>query len=136
MNRFFLLSLLLVLSACAGTGEKPKEEKPQLVLKATDFNALPGWRGEFDVGAVTAFEKSCARIMKAESAKPFFTSMPESRTYGHWQKICTNFAATDKSNPALLKQFFENNFQPYTAYADTTTEGLFTGYYEAALNGS
>jgi membrane-bound lytic murein transglycosylase A len=133
MNRILALSLLLILTACAG-GLKPGEKAP-LHLKVADFKALPGWRGDFDAGSITAFEKSCTRILKADPGKDF-GPIPEAGKYGQWQAICNNFAALDKGDGRVVKNFFETNFQPYAVYAGSTPKGLFTGYYEATLHGS
>ena len=138
MKRFLFLSLLVLLSACAGTGEKPKEEKPPLVLKMVGFNALPGWgrsQNAFYGTAGAAFDKTCARVAKAPPEKTF-GPIPEAGTYERWQALCTEFALRDKSNDVPVQEFFEKNFQPYAVYAGTEQEGLFTGYYEAALRGS
>jgi membrane-bound lytic murein transglycosylase A len=138
MIRIFLLSLLLVVTACETTKPPATDEKPPLVLKAADFNDLPGWTNSsnafFGAGGA-AFDKSCARIVKADASKQF-GPIPEARTYARWQTLCKGFAGVDKNSAAAVRNFFEANFQPYAAYAGEEPEGLFTGYYEAALRGS
>lgn len=138
MKRFLFLSLLMLLSACAGMGEKPKEEKPPLVLKTAKFSDLPGWGrspNAFYGAAGTAFDKTCARVTKADPAKPF-GPIQQAGHYGRWQELCKEFATRDKSNDVPVQEFFEKNFLPYAVYAGGEQEGLFTGYYEAALRGS
>ncbi|MGB4107530.1 MAG: murein transglycosylase A [Alphaproteobacteria bacterium] len=134
MTRFFLLSMLLVLSACAT--KSPPEEKPQRVLKAVEFNALPSWSdSSLYIRAAEAFGKSCVRIAKADPAKNF-SEIPEAKTYGDWQRICAALAGVPKEDATALREFFESNFRPYAVSAGHEAEGLFTGYYEAALRGS
>lgn len=137
MSRFILLSLLLVLSACAGT--KPQtEEKQPLVLKAADFNALPGWgssKNAFFGNAGLAFDKTCERILKTDPSKNF-GPIPEAGTFARWKSLCTEFVARDRSSDLPVRQFFEKNFQPYAVFAGSNPDGLFTGYYEASLRGS
>ncbi len=136
MTRFFLLSLLLVLSACAGAPKESKDEKPQRVLKAAEFSALPAWGdSSLYIRATEAFSKSCARIVKNDPAKNF-SEIPEAKTYGDWQRICAGLAGVPKDDATALRQFFESNFQPYAVSAGSEAEGLFTGYYEASLRGS
>lgn len=138
MRQFLFLSTLIFLAACAGTPTPAPKEKEQLVLKPVSFNALPGWGKSGNasyVKAGEAFDKSCARILKvSDPAKPF-GPIPEAGSFGRWQDLCQEFAALDRNNEAI-RAFFEQNFQPYAASAGAEPEGLFTGYYEAALNGS
>ena len=127
--------LLLFLAACA-TKPPPAEEKPARVLKEVGFNALPAW-GDSSVyiRAADAFGKSCTRIIKNDPAKNF-SEIPEAKTYGDWQRICSGLAGVPKDDAKALRQFFESNFKPYAVSAGKEPEGLFTGYYEASLRGS
>lgn len=137
MRNFIVLSVLLFLAACAGG--PGKETKAPLVLKAADFKSLPGWgqsKNAFFIKTAEAFDKSCGRIVKVkDTAKPF-GPIPEAGNFGQWQSLCAKFAGVDKANDANIRAFFENNFRPYAATAGGKADGLFTGYYEAALRGS
>lgn len=136
MRNYILMSVLFFLAACAGT-PAPQGKQP-LILKQAGFEDLPGWSQQPDEvydGAAAAFEKSCARIQKADPAKKF-GPVPEAGTYGQWQPLCEEFKSFDKPDAIATRRFFEKNFTPYAAYAGTSPEGLFTGYYEASLRGS
>lgn len=136
MTRFFLLSLLLVVSACTTAPKKDEGEKPPRVLKPVEFKALPAWSdSSLYIRAAEAFGKSCARIAKADPAKNF-SEIPEAKTYGDWQRICAGLVSVSKDDAGALKTFFESNFRPYAVSAGNEPEGLFTGYYEASLRGS
>lgn len=131
----FLISYIFFLTSCVTA---PQEEKPPLVLKPASFSDLPGWGASanaFYGPAGAAFDKTCARIMKADASKQF-GPIPQAGTYARWQPLCAEFLARDKSNDLPVREFFEKNFQPYAVYAGNEQDGLFTGYYEAALHGS
>lgn len=66
--------------------------------------------------------------------------MPPDKDFGvggyarDWQAVCANIPSTITTDTA--RQFYEMNFIPYLASNHGVEEGLFTGYYEASLNGS
>ena len=134
---FTVLLCLFFLTACA---EDP--EKAPLYVKASSFRDLPGWRDDNLADAVAAFDRSCARIGKKSedlavnpglyidknTQKPLY--------YGDLGKACAALAVLPNRENETLRSFFEQWFQPYEARAGSQKEGLFTGYYEAALHGS
>ncbi len=124
----FILSscVLLLLSACAAVDP----ETAPLVLKPASFRDLPSWEKDRSEQALAAFSYSCERILKHEATQAFG---PDGigGTYGDWQRACRNLPVTN------ARTFFETYFQPYQAtMAGKKKNGLFTGYYEPALNGS
>ncbi|MCI5059494.1 MAG: murein transglycosylase A [Alphaproteobacteria bacterium] len=133
--RFFLTFLALFLCSCAATGPAPSPDAP-LKMSQNSFSALPGWQDENfrDLGA--AYQKSCNVLLRRDSQGLMKSGHPEFGKYQEWQIVCRQFAKVNKTNPAAIRQFFESNFTPYSAHAGTNPEGLFTGYYEASLNGS
>lgn len=127
-------AVALLFSACA-----PKEEiKPPpdvLTLAPLSFADLTGWRSDPVAQAVPALARSCAR----------FKSLPADRIVGpngvagtiaDWQGPCARLADLPASDDAVARAFFEQNFTPYAAGNNGVREGLFTGYYEAELEGS
>jgi len=132
-HTILLFSFLFLLTSCADTVQE--DEKPQLSLKAERFSSLPGWGGDDLKTFSAAFQKSCDRIAKIPGDRAF-GPLKEAGTHKDWQKICFAFNALTPKNQITLQAFFENNFIPYQVRADNEAEGLFTGYYEASLNGS
>lgn len=128
MIRVVSLLCLFLLSACA----MPDKEKEPLMLAPATFDALPGWQQDDHVRTLEAFKRSCERILKNDPARPFG---PDGigGIYGDWFPACRD-AAEKKEGAA--RDFFEQYFTPYQAHAGRYKDGLFTGYYEAALNGS
>jgi membrane-bound lytic murein transglycosylase A len=133
MPRFLLsLSFLLLLSACAATPTGDTDNLP-LVLKPAAFSDLTGWASDDHAQSLSAFAKSCTRILKQAPEKTFGAA-PVGGTYGDWQPACRALAATP---PTDARIFFETWFSPYQALmGGDLSEGLFTGYYEASLHGS
>lgn len=137
--RHFILLFLLILTACDEVEPPPQaveEAKPPvMVLEAVGFNTLPDWGSDDFKSFIPAFEKSCKRI-KNIPADRSFGAMEQAGTYGDWQNICTKFQTEIVDNSQDIKAFFETYFTPYMVRSDDDPMGLFTGYYEASLNGS
>lgn len=128
--RLAALCAALLVAACAGIDK----EKAPLVLKPVSYGALPGWGDDNGMAAARqAFEKSCARIVKKDPSVPFGPDGIGGH-YADWQAVCAKL----QNWPAdQTRAFFQQNFTPYLATFDGRgDEGLFTGYYEASLNGS
>ncbi len=131
-NFSYLFLLLLFLNGCAAVDM----EKAPLVLRPASFSDMPGWDSDDQAQTLTAFGKSCARILAKDPATPFGADA-QTGTYGDWQKPCRALPQLPAgANAAEARSFFETWFQPWQATADGAGEGLFTGYYEAALRGS
>lgn len=131
----FLALIALALLPLAGceTAKLP-EETAALVLKPASFADLRGWRGDAQSAALEAFARSCARIVKKDPASAFG---PVGGTYGDWRPACAALPQVAPGDDAAARAFLETWFRPWSAEADTgEAGGLFTGYYEAALNGS
>lgn len=133
--RFLIFSLLFLLGACAAptTPIPPKSEKLNLVEES--FSSLPNWKQENFVGFAQAYERSCDRIVKKE-AQSLIGNDPLFGKAQEWQIACRKFSKINKNNLSDVRVFFEQNFVPHSVRAGQNPDGLFTGYYEAALKGS
>lgn len=129
-NILCFLSLTLVLSSC-----DKSIESPELRLSPASFKQLPGWANDDLLSWVEAFERSCQRFT-ARPAEQEFGIIPEAGTFRKWQLICQELSRVQVVNSLGLRTFIEENFVPYQLSAGDEPEGLFTGYYEAALRGS
>ncbi|MGN6703003.1 MAG: murein transglycosylase A [Burkholderiaceae bacterium] len=95
--------------------------QPAQTLKATTFDALPGWRADDLRKAWPAFLASCEAMVR----KP------------EWKEPCTVAQDVDARDEKAVRIFFEAFFLPYrVANADGSTTGLVTGYYEPLLDGA
>lgn len=139
--RLFLPLLLSVfaLSACTGVSGLTSSDDHGLTLKKTEYTQLKGWLDDNHDGALTAFSKSCDRILKQDPYKAFGRN-GVGGIYGDWKPACdalaTLYITGNVKNPELARGFFEQWFDPYQAKTGFSTKGLFTGYYEATLFGS
>src|SRR5688572_10420012 len=108
--RFALFIPLIFLSACAGTPPSTQEKTSQpLTFRAVSYKELPGWENETFEGMSVAFEKSCARIVKASSEKQFGPN-DKWGTYGYYQRTCREFEFLPSRDGTSLRAFFEKNF--------------------------
>ncbi|MCB1783532.1 MAG: murein transglycosylase A [Alphaproteobacteria bacterium] len=115
--------------------EEVVPQKIEMVLVPAAFADLPGWDEDDLRTFVTAFSRSCVRILKADPARAF-GGLAEAGTYARWQGACGAFLSMDDKSPAALKGFLEAYFQPFAVQANEEPVGLFTGYYEASLRGA
>ncbi|OIR00753.1 membrane-bound lytic murein transglycosylase A precursor [mine drainage metagenome] len=99
-------------------------------LEPVTFQELPGWREDRVLAALPALRRSCRKI----------TAMPEGRQLGlagaasDWTGPCGALRAVEDEMSA--RDWAERWLQPYLVTAGGSPEGIFTGYCEAALNGS
>lgn len=128
---FSLCFVLGFLASCAGMAP----EEAALRIKPAQFDHLPGWGQDDPSDALAALENSCARILKKDPGLPVSTDI-DAGLYGDWQAVCEEMKLVPKNDPAAVRAFFEDRFQPYAAYGGFSRTGLFTGYYEPELNGA
>lgn len=114
--------------------EEEKPKKDALVLENAQFSDLSGWNKDTLDAFLPALHLSCGKILK----------LPDTRSLGaeklagtaaDWKELCSNALALP-ADTAVIKSFLEANFTPFSVTNNNQTEGLFTGYYEASLNGS
>lgn len=146
LSRTVLFGVVLssALSACAPLSKAPVPTEPstsqkpsKIELRGTTFSALPGWSSDHQAQALTAFQKSCAKIltlpltrrMAANDAAP-------GGTVAQWQGPCTAVKTLKSGDDAAARRFFETWFMPYEVRENAKPSGLFTGYYEPQLKGS
>jgi len=135
---FWLLILLLIMTACARPPEPPPEvigpvievppavEEPVVeekvpLLQAVDWEELPGWRDDDPGLALGAFLQSCSAL----------------KWRPQWQPACQVAGTLDKPSRDTVRRFFEEHFDPHRVSRENgDTEGLLTGYYVPDLRGS
>lgn len=135
-----LLSLLFLTTLPACTTQAPALYAPEdtpLTLRPVPFNELPGWDHDDLGGIVKALGYSCTKIMAQNPEKPF-GDPAWNISAGDWAGACHRIEG-DRLKPGAFdnpRAFLEFYFTPHEAVAGDYKEGLFTGYYEAALKGS
>lgn len=132
------IGLALLLTACSGGALKPvttssTQSLPQ--LKPVSFSELPSWQTDSVLDALKAFDGSCARILKSDPAKNF-GKVIDLGTMSVWQTACAARPNIQTATNDTARNYFETYFSPYAVTVDGNEDGLFTGYFEASLNGS
>ena len=120
--------LLALLAAC--TPRPPPPDK--LTLGPASFADLTGWQQDDVAGALGAFGRACARLLK----RPETTALGIAGTVADWRPPCAALASLDGTDAAAARRFFETWFSPWKAGNNGKAEGLFTGYYEPELSGA
>lgn len=104
-------------------------------LVPASFSDLPGW-GQDDLQTlIPAMERTCARMLRAAPEKPL-GPLPQAGIYADWHPACQAFMELADRSAQNLKAYYETYFTPHGVRLGDTETGLFTGYYEARLNGS
>lgn len=136
--RNLLLSVSVVLAACSTTTTDTKispypADDAALTITPVNFASLPGWDADNLDGTIDALARSCAKLKAQDQTNPF-GDPAWNITVGDWAPACGKIASGEAA--ADPRAFFQMFFTPYEATSGTYKEGLFTGYYEAALKGS
>lgn len=101
--------------------------------------ALPGWTEDTVVQALPALKRSCDAL-KSLAPDAVIGNGPIARPAAAWHAACAQIQDTQEGD-ANVRATLERAFTPYRVTASSGTgreisKGMFTGYYEAELNGS
>lgn len=145
-HRLALASSGLLFALFLASCESPKKESEEpsdeeqvelggLRLQAAAFEELPGWEDDSLEEALPALQRSCRRLLTQPDERALG---PDglAGTVGDWRAPCTHLEATSSSDPEQLRQLFQSEFTPLAVLDGEEPQGLFTGYYEAELQGS
>jgi membrane-bound lytic murein transglycosylase A len=127
-----VVALAVILFSCQQPVPPPK-----LTLKQLRFDELAGWSDDNVAAAVPALLKSCAVIVTRGDNEPLDPKVKSGDfgLVGDWRGPCAT-AARLTGTDAASRAFFVGNFVPLLASNNGASDGLFTGYYEVALNGA
>ncbi len=136
MTRITLIIIALLLQSCLFSSKVMIRGKGNIKLEQSDFNSLEGWEKGDQKKALQAFLHSCNK----------FAKMPQNRliggqigniTVGDFRDICDIAEVVKTMSTKQTRNFFENWFRVFEVSKKFGgSEGVFTGYYEASLNGS
>jgi membrane-bound lytic murein transglycosylase A len=122
----------------AGCAKKPPVEMPdRLLLVATTFEQIPGWRDDALGEAVPALDRSCARLRGQADDRPVGPGGGGlAGTVADWRAACAAIGALPAGDGAAARAALETWFAPFKAMNNERADGLLTGYYEAELRGA
>lgn len=129
--RCLTILFVFTFSGCLSVPEKsPSNDK--ILLQPDTFESLPGW-GDDELSAFApAFNKSCERVLNGDPSEKM-GALAEAGAFADWQPLCREFMGLQAHQ---LKSFFENRTMPYLVTSNGGNTGLFTGYFEASLEGA
>jgi len=139
--------MLLALGACAELGDivasipertepiLPKTEETSFNLVPEKFEHVPGWKTDVHSDVLPALIRSCEKFEKLPKNKAVGV-LEEMGRIEDWLPICQSARIIRPGNAAETQYFFESRFQAYSVGSRWLNSGLFTGYYEAELNGA
>jgi membrane-bound lytic murein transglycosylase A len=139
------LGLIFLLASCGQPPEekadKPEAEEQQpdeaapALLTATSFDRLPGWQEDNVSAALPALRASCARLLRAGDDRQVGPHGLAGQVVD-WRQPCAALAGLPAADDQAVRKVLEAEFRPFVVSTGRQEEGLFTGYYEAALKGS
>ena len=138
----WIVLALAALFAAAAAGYRllvraPPE--PRLTLAPARFDRLDGWDEDRVAAALPALLRSCRKLLTKSDAAPIAARKPGGADFGtvaDWRPVCAAAATLPPDDEKAARQFFEAGFVPFLAGNNGEPDGLFTGYFEIALNGS
>ena len=125
--------LFLTLAACEREPEEAVPEEPS-VWQPADYDELPGWEEDDHAAALFALRRSCSKLQRRPVERPMGQD-PRAGLVADWLAACSALPDSG-ATPAEARAYFEDWFLPIALHAPEGPEGLFTGYYEAELEGA
>ena len=130
-----IIILSISLQGCLGSKVTIKG-KNNLKLQQVDFTQISGWENDEQKMALNAFIHSCDKFAKMPQNREIASDLG-SVTAGDFRDVCEIAEVVKIMDEKQARNFFENWFVPFSVKTRSgKTNGLFTGYYEASLNGS
>lgn len=130
------LILIFFLSSCLFSQRVYIRGKGNIRLTQVDFRDLSGWQNEDHKKALQAFIHSCNKFAKMPQKRDIGGQIGDIKV-GDFRDVCEIAGLVKTMSIKQTQNFFENWFRPFIVETRSgKTEGLFTGYYEASLNGS
>jgi membrane-bound lytic murein transglycosylase A len=136
MLRFGLIFTLIALTSCFFTSKSTITGKGDIKLIQVDYSDLDSWEKDNHKEALQAFIHSCNKFSK-RAQKRLIGGQIGNITAGDFRDVCEIAQVVKTMSNAQAQNFFENWFRPFLVENRSGKQrGLFTGYYEASLNGS
>lgn len=136
VTNFSVLSCILLLQGCLIFEKITIKGKGNIKLTQVDFHSLDNWENDDHKKALQAFIQSCNRFSKMAQNRVIGGQIGDI-SVGDFRDVCEIAQVVKTMSAKQAKNFFENWFKPFlVADKSNNSKGIFTGYYEAELNGS
>jgi len=117
----------------------PTSGQEQVSWRPVPFAELVGWNDDAPDGALAAFRRSCRVFAKRGGDEPVGADDRAGRVRD-WQEVCDLADGVPSPagtiDPERARAFFETTMTPIAVTGANGAEGVFTGYYEAELDGA
>ncbi len=131
----FAIFLLFFTTSCFQT-DTIITGKGDIKLKETTFNELEDWDEANHRNSLLSFLNSCQKIAKLPQTRAIGGQI-DNITAADFRDVCEIGEVVKGLSDRQITNFFQNWFKPYLiSNRKNESRGLFTGYYEANLNGS
>lgn len=121
---------MLILASCSGKPERIGGRSFE--LEKVSYGDLQGWEKD-DFSLFDSALKSVCQVIVKKSQQTLASEYFE-YSLAEYKKHCQKILNT--KNKSALKEYIEQNFEPYLVYAGGTAQGKFTSYYEANIRAS
>lgn len=136
MPKILLITLLLVLSSCLFNQKVTIKGQGGVKLTEVDYQTLNGWQEDDHKKALQSFLHSCNKFAKMAQSRSIGRQIAKI-TVEDFRDVCDIAQIVKTMSSKQAKNFFENWFSPFLVEdREKGSRGIFTGYYEASLNGS
>ncbi len=134
--RIFSIFFLLLIQSCLFSSKITISGKGNIRLHEVEFEDFKDWNHANHKMALQAFLHSCNKFAKMPQ-KRLMGGQIGNIVVGDFRDVCEIAEIVKTMDKKMTQNFFENWFRPFlvtTKYGGS--QGLFTGYYEASLEGS
>ena len=136
MSKYFGFFLVFFLTSCLFSQKITLKGNGNIRLTQIDFEQLNGWNDGDHKSALRAFLHSCRKFAKMADETSISGQLVQIKVKD-FRDVCDIAEVIKTMNSKQAKNFFENWFKPFqVSNRKGNSHGLFTGYYEASLNGS
>ena len=131
LKRGLIFVFCIFLFSCSGEDKEVHQIRP-FELKKSAFEQLEGWEAD----NLCSFQKALSLVCRQVCSKKRNTITSDVVSYSA-EAYCEKCAEMAKfHNDTALKQYIQDNFNPYLVIANGQEKGKFTAYYEAAIKAS
>ena len=136
MSKYKVFFLIFLLSSCLFSQKITLKGHGNIRLTQIDFDQLKNWDKGNHKDALRAFLHSCSKFSKMAENTSISGQLTKIKVKD-FRDVCDIAQVIKTMNSKQAKNFFENWFKPFlVSDRNGNQNGIFTGYYEASLNGS